>query len=157
MTLLKSILELDCIKHSVECISKKRALELISEIAGEKTGIDSRKIFENMYAREKLGSTGIGAGIAIPHSRVAQLESAIAVLLTLEKPIEFEAIDKQPVDILFALLVPEEKVNEHLKTLGAMAQQLNDKSLCRKLRHAQSDEELYRIILNLDDDNNEIN
>lgn len=150
MTLLNSVLSIDCTKSAVECTSKKRTLELICEIAGEKTGIDTQCIFDNMLAREKLGSTGIGSGIAIPHSRISGLTSAVAVLIQLKEPIAFDAIDKQPVDLLFALIVPEDEAKKHLKTLSAMAEKLNNKPLCRRLRRAQSDEELYNIMLGLE-------
>lgn len=150
MTLLDSVLSIDCTKSAVECSSKKRALELICEIAHQGTDIDTQCIFDNMLAREKLGSTGIGSGIAIPHSRIPGLKKAVAVLLQLKEPIPFDAIDKQPVDLLFALIVPEEEAKEHLKTLSAMAEKLNDKRLCRQLRRAQTDEELFCTMLDID-------
>lgn len=151
MTLLNSVLSIDCTKSAIESTSKKRALELICEIAHQKTGIDTQSIFDNMLAREKLGSTGIGCGIAIPHSRISGLTQAIGILVQLQEPIAFDAFDKQPVDLLFALIVPEEEAKAHLKTLSAMAERLNDKPLCRQLRRAQSDEELYNMMLGLED------
>lgn len=150
MTLLNSVLSIDCTKSAVECSSKKRALEFICEVAHEKTGIDTQAIFDNMLAREKLGSTGIGCGIAIPHSRIPGLTQAVGILVQLQEPIAFDAFDKQPVDLLFALIVPEEEAKAHLKTLSAMAERLNDKPLCRQLRRAQSDEELFNIMLGQD-------
>lgn len=99
-----------------------------------------------MLNREKMGSTGIGNGIAIPHGRMMDSDQAVAVLLQCQAPIEFDAIDNRPVDLLFALLVPDAQCKTHLKTLSAMAERLNDKSTLKSLRNAQSDQELYDII-----------
>ncbi|MBJ4688535.1 PTS sugar transporter subunit IIA, partial [Salmonella enterica subsp. enterica serovar Mbandaka] len=98
--------------------------------------------------REKVGTTGIGGGLAIPHGRIEsdETEKVVGVFLHLSEPIAFDAIDNQPVDLLFALLVPATQCKEHLHTLSLIAKQLADKNLCRRLRSAQSDEELYQII-----------
>ncbi|MFA0269416.1 PTS IIA-like nitrogen regulatory protein PtsN [Vibrio cyclitrophicus] len=144
---LSEVLSLDCTKSAVQCTSKKRALELISQIAAESCGQDSTELFECMLSREKMGSTGIGNGIAIPHARMNVSDKAIAVLLQCQDPIEFDAIDNRPVDLLFALLVPSEQCKEHLKTLSCMAERLNDKQTLKQLRNAQSDQELYDIMI----------
>ncbi|EGR0207410.1 PTS IIA-like nitrogen regulatory protein PtsN [Vibrio vulnificus] len=143
---LSTILSLDCTKSAVQCSSKKRALEIISNLVAEQTGLDSTELFEGMLSREKMGSTGIGNGIAIPHARMNSADKAIAVLIQCEEPIDFDSIDNRPVDIMFALLVPEEQCKEHLKTLSSMAQRLSDKQVLRSLRSAQSDQELYDIM-----------
>lgn len=145
---LSEVLSLDCTRSAVQCTSKKRALELISEIAAEHTNQSSTELFECMLGREKVGSTGIGNGIAIPHARMQSSDKAIAVLLQCQQPIEFDAIDNRPVDLLFALLVPDAQCKEHLKTLSCMAERLNDKSILKQLRSAQSDQELYDIMTN---------
>lgn len=93
-----------------------------------------------------MGSTGIGNGIAIPHGRMFNCDNAVAVLIQCQEPIEFDAIDNRPVDILFALLVPDEQCKLHLKTLSSVAEKLNDKQVLRQLRHAENDDELYQII-----------
>ncbi|NLS12407.1 PTS IIA-like nitrogen regulatory protein PtsN [Vibrio sp. SM6] len=144
---LSNVLSLDCTKSAVQCTSKKRALEIISKLVAEHTGQDSTELFECMLSREKMGSTGIGNGIAIPHARMSSSDHAIAVLLQCESGIEFDAIDNRPVDLLFALLVPESQCKEHLKTLSCMAERLNDKQVLKQLRNAQSDEELYDIMV----------
>ncbi|MDA9557973.1 PTS IIA-like nitrogen regulatory protein PtsN [Vibrio sp.] len=143
---ISDVLSLDCTKSAVQCTSKKRALELICEIASEQTGINSDTLFKGILSRERMGSTGIGNGIAIPHTRIDDSNNAIAVLLQCDNPIEFDSIDNRPVDLLFALLVPESQCQEHLKTLSQMAARLSDKSTLKKLRSAVSDEELYHII-----------
>ncbi len=144
---LSEVLSLDCTKSAVQCSSKKRALEIISEIAANHTGQNATELFECMLSREKMGSTGIGNGIAIPHARMASSDNAVAVLLQCEEPIEFDSIDNRPVDLLFALFVPEEQCKEHLKTLSSMAERLNDKQVLKQLRKAQSDQELYDIMV----------
>ncbi|MDN3680392.1 PTS IIA-like nitrogen regulatory protein PtsN [Vibrio tapetis subsp. quintayensis] len=146
---LSEVLSLDCTKSAVQCTSKKRALEIISEIAASHTGRNSTQLFECMLNREKMGSTGIGNGIAIPHGRMledSEIDQAVAVLVQCQEPIEFDAIDNRPVDLLFALLVPDAQCKTHLKTLSAMAERLNDKCTLKQLRNAQSDQELYDII-----------
>ncbi|WP_076590719.1 PTS IIA-like nitrogen regulatory protein PtsN [Vibrio ostreicida] len=144
---LSEILTVDCTKSAVQCTSKKRALEMISEIVAQRTGQHSTELFECMLSREKMGSTGIGNGIAIPHARMQSSDEAIAVLLQCQAPIEFGSIDNRPVDLLFALLVPDAQCKEHLKTLSRMAERLNDKQILRQLRKAQSDQELYEIMV----------
>ncbi|WP_299019200.1 PTS IIA-like nitrogen regulatory protein PtsN [uncultured Photobacterium sp.] len=143
---LSNVLSLDCTKSAVHCSSKKRALEIISEIAAEHLDQNPQPLFECMLSREKMGSTGIGNGIAIPHGRIHNSEQAIAVLIQCQNPIQFDAIDNQPVDLLFALLVPDEQCQEHLKTLSCMAEKLSNKQICKQLRTAKSDEELYQIL-----------
>lgn len=145
---LSEVLSLDCTKSAVQCSSKKRALEIISEIAALHTGLNATELFECMLSREKMGSTGIGNGIAIPHARMTSSDEAVAVLLQCEEPIEFDSIDNRPVDLLFALLVPEEQCKQHLKTLSSMAERLNDKQTLKQLRGAKSDQELYNIMVN---------
>lgn len=143
---ISDVLTLDCTKSAVHCTSKKRALEIISQIAADHTGQDSTELFECMLNREKMGSTGIGNGIAIPHARMFTSEQAIAVLVQCKDPIEFDAIDNRPVDLLFALLVPDAQCKEHLKTLSCMAEKLSDKQILKQLRNAKSDQELFDIV-----------
>ena len=127
--------------------SKKKVLELISDlIAAQYPSLSSQEIFESLLTREKMGSTGIGNGIAIPHGRLTNISHPVAVLIKCEEPISFDSIDKQPVDILFALLVPADQCEQHLSTLSAMAQKLNDKLILKQLRKTQDGSELYQVI-----------
>lgn len=112
----------------------------------KRLGTSRQALFECLLAREKMGSTGIGAGIAIPHGRIDDEFPPTAILMTFADPIPFDSIDNQPVDLLFALLVPESECKQHLKTLSLMASKLGDKAVCRQLRQATSDEELYQIM-----------
>lgn len=139
----------DCTKHAVLFNSKKRILEYISELAHQHLPHISRHdILDSLMSREKLGSTGIGKGIALPHGRLKNTEQTIAIVLVNQHPIEFDAIDKKPVDIFFALLVPEEQCKEHLSTLSSIAKTLNEKATLKMIRNAESDKELYEILLN---------
>lgn len=143
---LIQVLSKDCTRHAVTCQSKKRALEIISELAAEKLGVSEKDIFDSLFNREKLGSTGIGQGIAIPHGRLNNDNPATAIFIHCIEPIGFDAIDKQPVDLLFALLVPDDENKQYLKILAAVAEKLHDKAVCKQLRQANSDDEIYRII-----------
>lgn len=145
---LSTILSPDCVRCAVEGTSKKKILELIGQLAASRlAGASAFEVFESLLSRERLGSTGIGLGVAIPHGRLAGTNKPIAVLLTLSSPIDFDAIDNQPVDIVFALLVPEEQHEQHLQTLASVAQRLNDKTCTRALREAQTDQELYELFV----------
>lgn len=146
--LISEILSADCTRSAVPCSSKKRVLEIISELAAPRLGLDEQKLFDSLLAREKMGTTGIGGAIAIPHGRIPDGYPVTCVLLTLEQPIPFDAIDNQPVDLLFAMLVPESECKIHLKTLALVAEKFNDKNFCRQLRLAESDEALYQQMIN---------
>ncbi|PIJ51053.1 PTS IIA-like nitrogen regulatory protein PtsN [Erwinia sp. OLTSP20] len=144
---LNSVLSQSCTRNDVHCQSKKRALEIISELAAKQLNLPHQTIFESILTRERMGSTGIGNGIAIPHGKLEEdTLRAVGVFIRLDQPIAFDAIDNQPVDLLFALLVPADQCKTHLHTLSLVAKRLADKSICRRLRAAQNDEELYQII-----------
>lgn len=144
---ISDILNPDCVLCAVQASSKKRILELISLIANQHLiDIDQATILASLVSREKMGSTGIGGGIALPHGRLKGLESALAVLVTCQPAIEYDAIDNMPVDVFFAILVPEEKAKEHLQTLSSIAAKLSDKELLKQLRSAISAEELFQVI-----------
>ncbi|KAA8999228.1 PTS IIA-like nitrogen regulatory protein PtsN [Affinibrenneria salicis] len=145
---LSSVLRQSCTRCSVQCQSKKRALEIISELAAQQLNLPAQTVFDAILTRERVGSTGIGNGIAIPHGKLKndETQDAIGVFIQLEQPIAFDAIDNQPVDLLFALLVPLDQCKTHLHTLSLVAERLADKTICRRLRAAQSDEALYQIM-----------
>lgn len=144
---LSSVLSQECTRSAVHCQSKKRALEIISELAAKQLGLPSQMIFEAVLIRERMGSTGIGNGIAIPHGKLGEdAAKAVGVFIQLETPIIFDSIDNQPVDLLFALLVPAGQTKTHLHTLSLVAKRLADKNICRRLRLATDDTDLYNII-----------
>ena len=114
---LSNVLNQECTRSQVHCQSKKRALEIISELAAKQLGLPPQIVFEAILTREKMGSTGIGNGIAIPHGKLEEdTLRAVGVFVQLETPIAFDAIDNQPVDLLFALLVPADQTKTHLKS-----------------------------------------
>ncbi|MEA1062533.1 PTS IIA-like nitrogen regulatory protein PtsN [Apirhabdus apintestini] len=144
---LSSVLNQECTRNNVQCQSKKRALEIVSDLAAKQLGLAPQIVFDAVLTRERMGSTGIGNGIAIPHGKLEEdTLRAVGVFIKLETPIAFDAIDNQPVDLLFALLVPADQTKTHLHTLSLVAKRLADKAICKRLRAAQSDEELYQII-----------
>ncbi|MCE2572107.1 PTS IIA-like nitrogen regulatory protein PtsN [Motilimonas eburnea] len=143
---INQLLTQDCTLSAVSCSSKKKALEIISELAADKLSIDAKLVFENLLTRERLGTTGVGCGIAIPHARISDDYPVTGIFIQCESPIDYSAIDNQPVDLLFAVLVPESQCSEHLKTLSLIAGKLSDKQVCRQLRAAKTDAELFDVI-----------
>ena len=130
--------------------SKKRVLEQIANLIGKEVpDLDSQVVFESLIAREKLGSTGFGNGIAIPHCRIKNCEQPVSALLHLDAPIDFDAIDGAPVDLLFVLLVPEAATDAHLELLRQIASMLDRKDVRDKLRTANSNESLYQVVLDV--------
>lgn len=123
--------------------SKPQALQILSKQASVTLGLAEKDVLDPLQAREKLGSTGIGEGVAIPHTRVAGIAKPFGMLARLAKPIDFEAIDEIPVDIVFVLLVPEQWGKDHLNLLAAVARQLRSPDVLKKLRQASGAEELY--------------
>ncbi|QSP94531.1 PTS IIA-like nitrogen regulatory protein PtsN [Marinobacter salinisoli] len=129
----------------VSASSKKRVLEFIADqIHQHDSTLNESQIFNNLVARERLGSTGIGQGIAIPHCRLEGLDRVIGVLVTLEEGIEFDAIDNQPVDLIFALIVPKEATSEHLELLSQLAEKFNERIFCDRLRQCDAPGTLYQ-------------
>jgi len=127
--------------------SKKKVLEHVAEaIAGAFPSLPEHALFDNLIARERLGSTGIGQGIAIPHSRMEECNEVIGALLVLEEKVAFDSIDNLPVDLLFVLIVPKEASSEHLELLSQIAERFNDQQFCEQLRGAQSNDELYTLM-----------
>jgi len=145
---LEDILSESRCLSNLEGVSKKRLLTTISEIlSNENAHLDADDIFNALMAREKLGSTGLGDGIAIPHCRVPLCTGIIGMLITLEESIDFDAIDGKPVDLIFVLIVPEQQHDEHVKTLGQVAQLFSDKDFCFTLRNTSDSEDLYNIAI----------
>lgn len=144
---LNIILQPDCTKVLNDCKSKKKILETIAELASTHLPDLSRiDILECLMNREKMGSTGIGNGIAIPHGRIKKAKNPVAVLLTSSKPINYDAFDKRPVDVFCALLVPEDQCDTHLQTLASIAKTFDNKDILRKIRKAETDDDLYKVI-----------
>ena len=136
-----------CHSH-LEGVSKKRVLSIVSQFIADEIGsAEPDQIFNALMAREKLGSTGLGNGIAIPHCRAALCKGIVGMLVTLSEPIDFDAIDGKPVDLLFVLIVPEEQNDEHVKALANIAELFSDEDFCFTLRHTNDSEDLYNIAI----------
>ena len=128
--------------------SKKKALEQIADlISSQVPELEMQDVFEALIAREKLGSTGFGNGIAIPHCRLKGCDTPVSALLHLEAAIDFDAIDGAPVDLLFVLLVPQAATDAHLELLRQIASMLDRKEVREKLRSAKTNEALYQVVL----------
>ena len=125
---------------------KKQAMQEIAAKAAELTGQSERAIFEILLQREKLGSTGVGNGVAIPHGKLAKLDKVFGLFARLERPVDFEALDGQPVDLIFLLLAPEGAGADHLKALARVARLLRDPEVARKLRESRDAEALYAVL-----------
>lgn len=129
---------------NVHGASKKRLLEVSAGLIADKVSdVSAGQIYEALIAREQLGSTGIGGGIAIPHCRIPRLSRTIGCLLKLQQPVDFDAIDKQPVDLLFFLLVPENTLSGHLEALKTVAERFSNAAWCKHLRASATNAELF--------------
>ena len=145
---LESILPPERALFGVPGGSKKRVLEFFSTFIAQNTpSLDSQEVFSRLIGRERLGSTGIGHGVAIPHARNPHCKSPLAGFLKLSEPIDFDAIDGEPVDLVFVLLVPEEADDAHLALLGQVAAVMNDPETRQLLRKSDSQRQLYDTLL----------
>src|SRR5438477_5755140 len=125
---------------------KKQALQELAAKAAELSGQNERTIFETLLQREKLGSTGVGNGIAIPHGKLPKLNKLFGLFARLERAVDFEALDGQPVDLIFVLLAPEGAGADHLRALARIARLLRDQDIARKLRDSRDAEALYALL-----------
>lgn len=142
---IETILSPELTLCRVSGTSKKRILEYIAEqVSQHDPDLNETQIFNNLVSRERLGSTGIGQGIAIPHCRLEGCSHVVGTLITLEEGVAFDAIDNQPVDLLFALIVPKEATSEHLELLSQLAEKFNDRSFCDQLRQCTDASSLYQ-------------
>lgn len=136
----------DGIIPSLKANSKKQILQELSASAAELTGADERDIFDTLLQRERLGSTGVGNGVAIPHGKLNGLDSIVSVFAKLETPVDFEAIDGEPVDLVFLLLAPESAGADHLKALARISRLLREPSALEKLRSSTQKAALYSVL-----------
>jgi nitrogen PTS system EIIA component len=131
-----------------QATSKKRVLERLSGlIAGSVPELTQTEVFESLIGRERLGSTGLGRGVAIPHGRVRGMTQPTGAFVKLAEGVDFDAVDGQPVELLFALMVPAEAVDEHLQILAQLAEMFSDHELCRQLREATSEDTLLELLM----------
>jgi PTS system nitrogen regulatory IIA component len=143
---LSDLVAPNAIMPALRVNGKKQTLQEVAARAAELTGQNERTIFEILVQREKLGSTGVGNGIAIPHGKLAKLDKLFGLFARLERPIDFEALDGQPVDLVFLLLAPEGAGADHLRALARVARLLRDPEVARKLRESRDSEALYAVL-----------
>lgn len=144
---ISQILTLDRIESNAPSHSKKAALETLAAlIADADPALTQSEVFDSLTARERLGSTGLGQGVALPHGRLKNAERTLGAFLRLESGIDFDAVDNQPVDLLFALLVPEESTDEHLQILSRLAELFSKPEVLKRLRTEQTKEAIFSIL-----------
>lgn len=143
---LTSILRTDAVKVLGATSSKKRLFQELGELAGAAYGLKGGDVCAALQERESLGPTGVGKGIALPHARLSDLDGVRGMFVRLEKPLDFESVDRQPVDLIFALLAPQEAGVDHLKALALISRTMRDNTLCSKLR-ANSDSSTLHTLL----------
>jgi PTS system nitrogen regulatory IIA component len=143
---LSDLLAAKAIFPSLKANSKKQAIQELSAKAAELTGRDAREIFETLLQRERLGSTGVGNGVAIPHGKMPKLDKLVGLFARMAKPIDFEALDGEPVDLIFLLLAPEAAGADHLKALARIARLLRDDKVAKKLRAARDTDAIYAML-----------
>ncbi|WP_298840644.1 PTS sugar transporter subunit IIA [uncultured Roseobacter sp.] len=141
-----TLLKPEAVKVITSASSKKRLMQDLGDLAEQAYGLPSGEILDALLAREALGPTGVGYGVALPHARTTRLESVAGVFVLLDKPIDFNAVDRQPVDIAFGLFAPEDAGVEHLKALALVSRTLRDAAVCSKLRANPNPATLYTIL-----------
>lgn len=142
-----TLLKPEAVKVLTSASSKKRLMQNIGDLAQTAYGLDPDKVVDALISRESLGPTGVGHGVALPHARVDGIDQVVGAFVLLDKPIDFSSVDRQPVDLAFALFAPQEAGVEHLKALALVSRTLRDAAICNKLRANPDAGTLYTILL----------
>ncbi|WP_116132921.1 PTS IIA-like nitrogen regulatory protein PtsN [Tropicimonas sp. IMCC34043] len=143
---LSTLLRPEAVKVISEASSKKRLFQRLGEVAESAYGLDGPRAVEALLERESLGPTGVGNGIALPHARLARADKVRGVFLRLERPVDFDSVDRQPVDLVFALFAPEDAGVEHLKALALISRTMRDRAVCAKLRANDNAATIYAVL-----------
>jgi PTS system nitrogen regulatory IIA component len=143
---INDLISLEGIVANLRATSKKQALQDLARRAADVTGEPERAIFEVLIERERLGTTGVGNGIAIPHGKLPGLDKLYGLFARLDTPIDFDAIDEQPVDLICVLLAPETAGADHLKALARVSRLLRDRTVCEKLRGTDGAEAIHALL-----------
>lgn len=143
---LSQILQSNAVKTIASCTSKKRLFHDIGEMAETCYGLKPSAVIDAMIERENLGPTGVGHGVALPHARLAGVDEVKGIFLRLEKPLNFDAVDRQPVDLVFALIAPQNAGVDHLKALALVSRTFRNASVCAKLRANSDPVTLFTIL-----------
>ncbi len=146
------LLKPEAVKILNAATSKKRLMQDISDLSEQAYGLNSDTVLDALLARETLGPTGVGHGIALPHARLTELDRVVGVFVLLDKPIDFGAVDRQPVDIACALFAPEDAGVDHLKALALVSRTLRDNAVCTKLRANRNPATIYTILTSAESD-----
>ncbi len=146
-----NLIDPDWVVFSQQAKYKKQLLEEVAEFASKKTGIPVPDVFQTLTERERLGSTGFGSGVAIPHGKLKKLEHVFLGLMVLNEPVEYDAPDGEPVDIVFVLLVPEEGSADHLKLLACVARVSRNPDMLQRIRASKDPRAIYKIISEVPD------
>lgn len=144
---LRDLLEVSAIMPALKANSKKQVLQLMAERAAAITGLPERQVFDTVLQRERLGSTGAGYGVAIPHGKLAGIDRITGVFARLETPVDFESLDDQPVDLVFLLLAPEGAGADHLKALSLVARVMRERDVTAKIRGTRDAAAIYSFLL----------
>lgn len=147
---LSTILKPEAVRVVTAASSRKRLLQEFGDLAASAYGLSASRVVEALQDRENLGPTGVGHGVALPHARLTDIDSVLGAFILLEKPVDFNAVDRQPVDIAFALFAPEDAGVEHLKALARVSRSLRDAAICAKLRANQDANTLFAILTETD-------
>lgn len=145
---LSNILTLEAVRIIGQVSSKKRLFQQLGEIIGTTYDLDASAAVEALQSRESLGPTGVGHGVALPHARISGLTSVVGAFLRVEKPLDFDAVDRQPVDLVFTLFAPLDSGVEHLKALALVARTMRDNTVCAKLRANSDPATLHALLTN---------
>ncbi|MCG8690020.1 MAG: PTS IIA-like nitrogen regulatory protein PtsN [Minwuiales bacterium] len=143
---IADLLNTESIISSMKVTSKKQTLQELAQRSAELTGLKERLIFDTLLERERLGTTGVGRGIAIPHGKLADLDHLYGLFARLDQPVDFDAIDDQPVDLIFLLLAPESAGADHLKALARVSRLLRDNGICEKLRGTDDPDAIFALL-----------
>ena len=144
--LIEDLLDRRAVTPKVCASTKRQALSLVAETAARRFGLEAGEVLEALLAREQVGSTGVGSGVAVPHARLPGLDRMRGVFIRLEAPVDFDSVDGQPVDLLFALLAPADAGSEHLRALARVSRLLRQSQLREQLRQARTVDALYALL-----------
>ncbi len=143
---IADIISKSAVLDNVQAASKRELVQSLSERIAALSGLDERAVFDAVWERENLGSTGYGEGVAFPHARIEGLEKVCGMFARLEEPVDFDSLDGKPVDLVFMLISPENSGADHLTALAALSRILKTEGSCNKLRKARSTDEIYAIL-----------
>jgi PTS system nitrogen regulatory IIA component len=145
---ISDFLTSETVLPELKATSKKQALQELSKLAADTADAERQHIFDLLVDRERLGSTGVGHGVAIPHARLPNLERHYGIFARLSNSVDFESVDDEPVDLIFLLLAPEDAGADHLKALAMISRRMRDREFCNKLRGSDSSDAIFALLTN---------